>query len=94
MSDQSMWSSNKERRARRQGDHTQPKLSENALAELDCVRTIRVTAQIIGVAEVSLRNLIARGEGPRVTRLSARRIGVLDSDRRSWIAARQEPATA
>jgi hypothetical protein len=56
-------------------------------AHIDCVRTIRETAAILGVGEMSLRVLIAKGLGPKITRLSARRIGVKDSHREQYLAS-------
>jgi predicted DNA-binding transcriptional regulator AlpA len=53
----------------------------------DRVRSIRETALLLSLGEPSLRNMIARGEGPKVTRLSARRIGVRDSHRKEWLDA-------
>jgi hypothetical protein len=38
---------------------------------VDCIRSIRETAAILGIGEMSLRALIAKGLGPQVTRLSA-----------------------
>jgi predicted DNA-binding transcriptional regulator AlpA len=53
----------------------------------DFVRTIKQTAEILGIGVPSLRAMIARGEGPQVTRLSARRIGIRDSARQTWLDA-------
>jgi hypothetical protein len=78
------------RPVRRQGEHTQPKLSQDALTKFDCVRTIAQTAQILGIGEPSLRQIIDRGERPRVTRLSERRLGIRDSHREAWLDAQEE----
>jgi hypothetical protein len=59
-----------------------------ATPQFDCVRTIRTTAAIIGIAEVTLRVMIREGRGPQVTRLSARRIGIRDSHRQFWLDSR------
>jgi hypothetical protein len=61
---------------------------------VDYVRTIPITAKILGIGEMSLRAIIWRGDGPKVTRLSARRIGVRDSDREAWLKNRNQPLPA
>jgi predicted DNA-binding transcriptional regulator AlpA len=58
----------------------------------DCIRTVKLTAEILGIGEPSLRKLIREGRGPTVTRLSPRRIGIRDSHREAWLAARQDVA--
>jgi predicted DNA-binding transcriptional regulator AlpA len=54
----------------------------------DCVRTIKQTAEILGIGELSLRVMIREGKGPQVTRLSERRIGIRDSHRQAWLDSR------
>jgi hypothetical protein len=54
---------------------------------VDCIRSIRETAAILGIGEMSLRALIAKGLGPKTTRLSARRIGIKDSARDKYLAS-------
>jgi predicted DNA-binding transcriptional regulator AlpA len=63
--------------------------STSVLPPLDCVRTIKQTAKILGIGEPSLRNMISKKLGPKVTRLSARRIGIRDSHRQDWLDAQQ-----
>lgn len=64
------------------------------LSGCDYIRTIKETAAILGVGEMSLRALIAKGLGPPIVRLSARRIGVRDSARENWLAAREQTQPA
>ena len=54
----------------------------------DCVRSLDYTAQVTDMSKDTLRRLIARGLGPRLTRLSPRKIGVRDSDREKWLSER------
>jgi excisionase family DNA binding protein len=61
-----------------------------AAPQLDCVRTIKETAQILGIGEPTLRTMIREGRSPQVTRLSARRIGIRDSHRQSWLDSRAQ----
>jgi predicted DNA-binding transcriptional regulator AlpA len=56
----------------------------------DYVRSIRETAEILGIGVPSLRVLIRDGKGPQVTRLSARRIGIRDSHREAWLDSRAQ----
>lgn len=62
----------------------------------DFVRSIAETARILGVSDKTLRNMIDRGEGPRVTQISLGRIGIRDSHRTAWLEtrARSEGAQA
>jgi predicted DNA-binding transcriptional regulator AlpA len=62
-------------------------LAGEAFSQFDCVRTVEETAKIIGLGLPTLRSMLARGEGPKVTRLSARRIGIRDSHRDEWLEA-------
>jgi predicted DNA-binding transcriptional regulator AlpA len=62
--------------------------SGGVLPQFDYVRTIKQTAEILGIGEPSLRVMIREGRGPKVTRLSARRIGIRDSHRQAWLDAR------
>ena len=54
----------------------------------DCVLTLSQFASIAGISLVTLRRLIARGEGPAVTQLSTRRRGVRVSHARAWLDSR------
>lgn len=58
---------------------------KEALMRLDHVRTIEETCSLLGVSVPNFRAILARGEGPQVTRLSARRIGIRDSHRLAWL---------
>jgi predicted DNA-binding transcriptional regulator AlpA len=53
----------------------------------DCVRSIPETAKILGLSIVAFRVMLARGDGPKVTRLGTRRIGIRDSARNAWLDA-------
>jgi hypothetical protein len=54
----------------------------------DCVITLSQFASNTGISLVTLRRLIARGEGPAVTKLSARRLGIRVRHAREWLDAR------
>jgi predicted DNA-binding transcriptional regulator AlpA len=54
----------------------------------DCVLTLSQFASNTGISLVTLRRLIARGEGPAVTKLSARRLGIRVRHAREWLDAR------
>ena len=56
--------------------------------QIDRVRSLAETAELLSIGLPSLRVLIAKGKGPRVIQLSARRLGVKDSDREAWVEAR------
>jgi excisionase family DNA binding protein len=60
---------------------------------IDVVRTVKETAQILGIGEPTLRTMIREGRSPQVTRLSTRRIGIRDSHREFWLASRVEAAS-
>jgi predicted DNA-binding transcriptional regulator AlpA len=54
----------------------------------DRVLTLSEFAINAGISLVTLRRLIARGEGPAVTKLSPRRLGVRVSHARAWLDSR------
>jgi hypothetical protein len=56
----------------------------------DYVRSITERAKQLGVCDKTLRNTIARGEGPIVTRVSRNRIGIRDSHWNKWLESREE----
>jgi predicted DNA-binding transcriptional regulator AlpA len=58
------------------------------------VLSLRETASILGISCASLRRLIARGDGPRVTKLSVRRRGVRLQHALEWLDERVEPVTS
>jgi hypothetical protein len=70
-------------------DHIE-RLNHEAIAVL----SLRETAAMIGISYVSLRRLIAQGDGPRVTNLSARRRGVRLRHALEWLDNRVEPISA
>jgi predicted DNA-binding transcriptional regulator AlpA len=53
---------------------------------LDRVRTLKETAQLVGVSMATLRRRIADG-AIKIVRLSPRRIGIRDSDRQAFLDA-------
>jgi predicted DNA-binding transcriptional regulator AlpA len=61
-------------------------MSEHVDPRIDCVRSLKETAEIANLSVDTLRRLIASGRGPRVVRLSARKLGVRDSDRNTWLS--------
>jgi predicted DNA-binding transcriptional regulator AlpA len=64
------------------------------MAQVDCVRSIEETAAILGLGVPTLRTMIAKGEGPQVTRLTERRIGIRDSHREAWLNKQAQPQPA
>lgn len=59
------------------------------------VVSLRTAAALAGISTVTLRRLIASGNGPRVLRLSERRLGIRVSDLRDWLESRAvEPEAA
>jgi hypothetical protein len=53
----------------------------------DRVRSIKETADLLGIGIATLRRMIAAGEGPIVTRVSPRRLGIRDSHRTAFLDA-------
>jgi predicted DNA-binding transcriptional regulator AlpA len=58
----------------------------------DRVLTLAEFASIAGISLVTLRRLIARGDGPAVTKLSIRRLGVRVSHAMAWLDSRTSTA--
>ena len=54
----------------------------------DCVISFREAADVCGFSIATLRRLIDRGDGPKMTRLSPRRIGFRESHLTEWLDAR------
>ena len=54
----------------------------------DRVRSLRDTADLLGISVATLRRLIADGVGPKVVRVSERRPGIRDSERERWLSER------
>ncbi len=57
----------------------------------DRVLMLSEFAIMAGISLVTLRRLIARGEGPAVTKLSTRRLGVRLSHARAWLDFKNIP---
>jgi hypothetical protein len=53
----------------------------------DFVRSFDETAAIMGICTKTLRNMIARGEGPKVTQISPKRKGIRDTHRIEYLEA-------
>ena len=51
------------------------------------VRSLRETAELVGVSLKTLRNLIDQGKGPKVIRISVKCVGVRDDHRQEWLDA-------
>jgi predicted DNA-binding transcriptional regulator AlpA len=49
------------------------------------VRSLRETAELLGISLATLRRLNKEGKGPRITSISTRRRGVTDRDREAWL---------
>ena len=57
---------------------------------MDPLMTARDAARTLGVAQVTLRNLRAAGEGPRYVRLGAQRgVRYRPADLEAWVASRE-----
>jgi predicted DNA-binding transcriptional regulator AlpA len=62
--------------------------NEVAQPQEDRVLTLAQFASIAGISLVTVRRLIARGEGPAVTKLSTRRLGIRMSHAVAWFDSR------
>jgi predicted DNA-binding transcriptional regulator AlpA len=49
------------------------------------VLTLAETAAMICVSHISLKRMVAKGEGPPVVQLSRRRVGIMIGDARRWL---------
>ena len=56
--------------------------------DLDRVLSFPQWAKLAGVSERTGRDIIERGDGPKVVQLSPNRIGIRVCDHREWLAAR------
>ena len=56
--------------------------------DLDRVLSFPQWAKLAGLSERTGRDIIERGDGPRVVQLSANRIGIRVCDHREWLTAR------
>jgi predicted DNA-binding transcriptional regulator AlpA len=65
-----------------------------ALSEdLDRVLSFPQWAKLAGVSERTGRDIIERGDGPKVVQLSPNRIGIRVCDHREWLAAKTRKTT-
>ena len=56
--------------------------------DLDRVLSLPQWAKLAGLSERTGRDIIERGDGPKVVQLSPNRIGIRVCDHREWLAAR------
>jgi predicted DNA-binding transcriptional regulator AlpA len=56
--------------------------------DLDRVLSFPQWAKLAGLSERTGRDIIERGDGPKVVQLSANRIGIRVCDHREWLAAK------
>jgi predicted DNA-binding transcriptional regulator AlpA len=56
--------------------------------DLDRVLSFPQWAKLAGLSERTGRDIIERGDGPKVVQLSQNRIGIRVCDHREWLAAR------
>jgi predicted DNA-binding transcriptional regulator AlpA len=56
--------------------------------DLDRVLSFPQWAKLAGVSERTGREIIERGDGPKIVQLSPNRIGIRVCDHREWLAAR------
>ena len=56
--------------------------------DLDRVLSFPQWAKLAGLSERTGREIIERGDGPKVVQLSPNRIGIRVCDHREWLAAR------
>jgi hypothetical protein len=56
--------------------------------DLDRVLSFPQWAKLAGVSERTGRDIIERGDGPKIVQLSTNRIGIRVCDHREWLAAR------
>jgi predicted DNA-binding transcriptional regulator AlpA len=56
--------------------------------DLDRVLSFPQWAKLAGISERTGRDIIARGDGPKIVQLSENRIGIRVCDHREWLAAR------
>jgi predicted DNA-binding transcriptional regulator AlpA len=62
--------------------------------DLDRVMSMPEWAKMAGLSVRTGREIIERGDGPKVVQLSERRIGVRVCDHRAWLAARTRKSAA
>jgi predicted DNA-binding transcriptional regulator AlpA len=60
--------------------------------DLDRVLSFPQWAKLAGLSERTGREIIERGDGPKVVQLSPNRIGIRVCDHREWLAARTRKA--
>jgi predicted DNA-binding transcriptional regulator AlpA len=59
--------------------------------DLDRVLSFPQWAKLAGLSERTGRDIIARGDGPKIVQLSENRIGIRVCDHREWLTARTKP---
>jgi predicted DNA-binding transcriptional regulator AlpA len=62
--------------------------------DLDRVISLAEWAKLACISPRTARDVIARGDGPKVVQLSNKRIGIRVCDHREWLAARTRNSTA
>jgi hypothetical protein len=60
----------------------------------DRVMSLSEWAKLATLSPRTARDVIARGDGPKVVQLSNKRIGIRVCDHREWLAARTRNSTA
>jgi predicted DNA-binding transcriptional regulator AlpA len=61
--------------------------------DIDRVLSFPQWAKLTGLSERTGREIIERGEGPKVVQLSPNRIGIRVRDHREWLASRTRKGT-
>jgi predicted DNA-binding transcriptional regulator AlpA len=60
--------------------------------DLDRVLSFPQWAKLAGLSERTGRDIIARGDGPKIVQLSENRIGIRVCDHREWLTAKTKTA--
>jgi predicted DNA-binding transcriptional regulator AlpA len=61
--------------------------------DLDRVLSLPQWAKLAGLSERTGRDIIARGDGPKIVQLSENRIGIRVCDHREWLTTRTRKNT-
>jgi predicted DNA-binding transcriptional regulator AlpA len=70
-----------------------PRHDEHLNADELRVLSLREAAALNGISWMTLKRLIARGDGPRILQISPKRIGIRVIDNARWQAARLRSAS-
>jgi hypothetical protein len=62
--------------------------------DLDRVMSLSEWAELASISPRTARDVIARGDGPKVVQLSHKRLGIRVCDHREWLAARTRNSKA